>query len=200
MRLRFTTSLLALAAIMELTAAVAMAATITGDDNPNNDTITGGDGRNRIGGGAGNDLISGGSGDDVSHGGDGNDRIYANVGVDESFGDAGNDDLWALARADVTPGPGGEVDQVGDTLHGGAGDDTFHTRDGEVDKIDCGDGNDVALLDTVDVIIDATAANPNGSCEKVVRKAHRVGGQNKVDKTEDNADNEATRGDRLTPS
>jgi hypothetical protein len=40
-----------------------------------------------------------------------------------------------------------------------------------VDRITCGDGYDVAQLDTVDVITDATAQNPNGSCEKVVRKA-----------------------------
>jgi hypothetical protein len=31
----------------------------------------------------------------------------------------------------------------------------------------------VAQLDTVDVITDATAENPNGSCEKVVRRAPR---------------------------
>ena len=31
-------------------------------------------------------------------------------------------------------------------------------------------GKDTALLDNVDVITDATAENPNGSCEKVVRK------------------------------
>ena len=73
--------------------------------------------------------------------------------------------------ATCTPGPGGAVDQVGDTLDGGNGNDTFHTRDGEVDRITCGPGNDTALLDQVDVITDATAANPNGSCERVVRKA-----------------------------
>jgi hypothetical protein len=71
----------------------------------------------------------------------------------------------------VKPGPNGEVDGAGDALDGGPGNDTFRTRDGEVDKITCGEGNDLALLDTVDAITDATAANPNGSCEKVVRKA-----------------------------
>ena len=70
-------------------------------------------------------------------------------------------------------GPG--VDQVGDTLDGGNGDDTFRTRDGEVDRITCGPGNDRALLDHVDVIVDATAATPNGSCERVQRKAPRRG-------------------------
>jgi hypothetical protein len=71
----------------------------------------------------------------------------------------------------VTPGPNGEVDPVGDTLHGGAGRDRFHTRDGEIDRVDCGDGNDLALLDEVDVIVDATTENPNGSCERVRRAA-----------------------------
>jgi hypothetical protein len=76
-------------------------------------------------------------------------------------------------RADVTPGPNGEVDQNGDTLDGGFGNDVFRTRDGEVDHITCGDGFDRALLDTVDVIDDATAEHPNGSCERVVRREPR---------------------------
>ena len=116
--------------------------------------------------------MSGGPGDDVQHGGAGNDRIFANLGQDTTYGEDGNDDLWALARGDVAPGPG--VDQVGDTLDGGPGNDRFHTRDGEVDRITCGDGVDIALLDQVDVITDATAANPKGSCERVVRRAPRA--------------------------
>jgi Ca2+-binding RTX toxin-like protein len=115
--------------------------------------------------------MAGGTGDDVQDGGPGNDTIYANLGNDTSTGGEGNDHLWALARGDVHPGPNGEVDTAGDALDGGPGNDTFRTRDGEVDKITCGDGNDLALLDTVDTITDATPANPNGSCEKVIRKA-----------------------------
>jgi Ca2+-binding RTX toxin-like protein len=94
--------------------------------------------------------------------------IYANRGTDTSAGGDGNDVLWAMARADVAPGG---VDQVGDTLDGGNGDDEFRTRDGEVDRITCGPGQDRARLDGVDVITDATAENPNGSCEQVQRKA-----------------------------
>ena len=103
--------------------------------------------------------------------------IYANVGQDTSFGGDGNDVLWALARSDVAPGPG--VDQVGDTLDGGNGDDVFRTRDGEVDRITCGAGNDRALLDNVDVITDASAEAPNGSCEMVIRKAARGAGDSR---------------------
>ncbi|HWH93845.1 MAG TPA: calcium-binding protein [Baekduia sp.] len=144
-----------------------------------NDKLNGGDSRDRIYGGAGNDtsagengddLMAGGTGDDTQSGGPGNDRIFANLGVDTTDGGDGDDDLWALARGDVQPPAGGGVDQTGDTLIGGNGNDRFHTRDGEVDRITCGDGNDVALLDNVDVITDATPEAPNGSCEKVVRK------------------------------
>ena len=149
-----------------------------------NDTINGGDSRDRVYGGSGNDtsngengndLMAGGTGDDTQHGGNGNDRIFANLGVrTPPTASDGNDDLWALARGDV-PGPG--VDQVGDTLDGGNGNDRFHTRDGEVDHMTCGDGNDTALLDNVDVITDATAENPKGSCETVVRHAPRLQGR-----------------------
>ena len=113
--------------------------------------------------GSGPIVLRGGPGDDaVGPGGSGDVPALLDGGD-------GNDTLWALARGDVAPGPG--VDQVGDRLDGGAGNDTFRTRDGEVDRITCGDGEDRALLDQVDVITDATAANPNGSCERVVRKA-----------------------------
>ena len=62
-----------------------------------------------------------------------------------------------------------------DTLHGEGGNDTFRTRDGEPDLIDCGTGpKDKALLDLVDVIVDATAANPKGSCETVTRAAPKA--------------------------
>jgi Ca2+-binding RTX toxin-like protein len=145
-----------------------------------NDALKGGDSRDRMYGGPGNDTsegengndrMAGGTGDDVQNGGEGNDTIYANLGNDTSYGGNGNDRLWALARGDVHPGPNGEVDQAGDALDGGPGNDVFRTRDGEVDRITCGDGFDLALLDTVDVITDATPDNLNGSCERVIRRA-----------------------------
>ncbi len=148
--------------------------------NAGNDTINGGDSADRIFGGSGNDTnngengndkMAGGTGDDTQSGGPGNDLIFANLGADTTSGGDGNDRLWALARGDVHPGPNGEVDQTGDSLDGGAGDDSFRTRDGEVDRITCGDGNDTAFLDTADVITDLTADNANGSCERVIRRA-----------------------------
>jgi hypothetical protein len=48
-------------------------------------------------------------------------------------------------------------------------------RDGEADRVDCGAGRDTAQLDLVDVIVDATADNPNGGCETVTRATQRAG-------------------------
>ncbi len=61
----------------------------------------------------------------------------------------------------------GPDDTTGDTLHGGDGDDTFRTRDGEQDTVDCGPGNDTAILDFKDVMTDPAA------CETVKRAAPR---------------------------
>jgi Ca2+-binding RTX toxin-like protein len=164
-------SIIGLAAALALVpAATAVAATIDGGPGGDSrDRIHGGPGNDTSDGENGNDLMSGGTGDDVQNGGPGNDTIFANLGQDTSYGGDGNDHLWALARGDVQ----GVGDPVGDALDGGPGDDVFRTRDGEVDRITCGDGNDLAILDHVDVITDATAANPNGSCERVVRRAPR---------------------------
>ena len=94
--------------------------------------------------------------------------LFANRGVDVHNGGNGDDRLWALARRDkLAP------DGTGDTLNGGPGNDTFRTRDGQPDKIDCGPGIDVVFADFKDIIVDATAANANGSCERVVRKPPR---------------------------
>jgi hypothetical protein len=58
-------------------------------------------------------------------------------------------------------------------LNGGPGNDTFRTRDGQPDKVDCGPGFDVVFADFKDIIVDATVASPKGSCERVVRKPAR---------------------------
>jgi Ca2+-binding RTX toxin-like protein len=140
---------------------------VSGGDG--NDRLAGGRGNDTVGGDAGDDRVFGGSGDDSLAGDAGDDTIFANLGVDTELGGDGNDQLWALARRDRH----GRFDTQGDTLHGGKGNDTFRTRDGEADRIDCGPGDDTALLDFKDVILDAMAANPNGSCEHVIRRRAR---------------------------
>jgi Ca2+-binding RTX toxin-like protein len=170
------TSTIAAVSVLAIAPGAAVAATIIG--RPGNERLKGTRFADTIDGNGGNDRIRGLAGDDTLMGGPGNDRIFANRGQDTIYGGPGNDDLWALARGDVHPGSDGAVDQHGDTLDGGPGDDRFHTRDGEVDRITCGEGSDSALLDTVDVITDATPANPNGSCEQVVRMEPRNGNRN----------------------
>jgi Ca2+-binding RTX toxin-like protein len=125
------------------------------------DVVIAGRGNDTVHGGDGPDLIFGRPGDDTIYGENGNDRIFVGLGVDTEYGGPGNDDLWALARGDVT----GQPNEPADTLDGGPGNDVFHTRDGEPDHIDCGDGFDVVKADFKDVV----AAN----CEVV--KRHKPG-------------------------
>jgi Ca2+-binding RTX toxin-like protein len=138
------------------------------DGGIHGDLLWGGDGADTTAGGDGNDRIAGGRGNDTSNGGNGNDLIFANLGVDTTDGGAGNDYLWAMARGDVNKDV--ELDTTGDNLTGGEGDDRFRVRDGEVDQISCGPGNDTAWVDTVDQI-DGLPAGQNGSCETVHRTA-----------------------------
>jgi Ca2+-binding RTX toxin-like protein len=128
-------------------------------------------------GNTGRDTLSGGRGDDTLFGDSGNDKLFGNQGVDVLYGGDGADDLWALAGADV-PLPGV------DTLTGGAGNDSFHTRDGEPDIVVCGPGRDNAQLDFVDVIADARPGSPKGSCETVQRAKPKAGQDNAENKTE----------------
>ena len=65
----------------------------------------------------------------------------------------------------------GSRDQEGDTLDGGNGNDRFNVRDGEADRVTCGEGRDKVRADQYDVIVDATAEGANGSCEVVKRSS-----------------------------
>ncbi len=57
------------------------------------------------------------------------------------------------------------------------------------DKVVCGSGDDTAKLDATDVIADATADDPNGSCEDV----QRTGAQSESD-GDSNSRSESTDG------
>ena len=143
--------------------------------------------------------MSGGPGDDTQNGGDGNDLIFANVGVDTTFRRRGQRHPLGAGQGSTSPSIG---DPVGDSLDGGNGDDTFRTRDGEVDKITCGPGNDKAILDNYDVITDAGPGNPNGSCERVERRDIRAKGHGKWWKdagNEDQSQYENNRDEKVKP-
>jgi hypothetical protein len=76
------------------------------------------------------DAIFGLGGNDTLRGGQGADRIFGGPGNDVITGGAGADRLW-----------------------GGPGSDTIDALDGERDYIDCGPGQDRAIVDTFDKVI-----------------------------------------------
>jgi Ca2+-binding RTX toxin-like protein len=84
------------------------------------------------------DYIAGGGFDDVILGMGGNDTLLGGAGDDRLDGGAGNDVITGGAGAD--------------TIFGGAGSDTIYAADGERDVIDCGTGQDRAVVDAVDVV------------------------------------------------
>ncbi len=110
-----------------------------------NDTITTGQGRDRVDGGAGNDIIQtrggrddvfGGAGNDTIDAGDGNDVVYGGDGNDTLRGGRGNDYLDGGRGNDVLEGGQGN-----DILSGGLGDDTLRGQQGR-DTIYAGAGAD----------------------------------------------------------
>jgi Ca2+-binding RTX toxin-like protein len=98
------------------------------------DILLAGKGNDLVRGGYGGDVIWGNSGDDQLHGGPGNDVVRGRGGNDEIYGGEGADQLYAGFGAD--------------DVHGGRGPDTLYAvaRDQQLDKLDCGPGNDVAVV------------------------------------------------------
>jgi hypothetical protein len=93
----------------------------------------------RIVGTAKGEYLAGGGHDDVIFGLGGNDTLLGGAGDDRIYGGPGNDV--------ITGGSGA------DHLYGGPGSDTILAADGERDYIDCGPGNDRAVVDAVDKTI-----------------------------------------------
>ncbi len=115
------------------------------------DRITGGAGNNLlqgdedndiVNGGAGDDTIYGGTGDDILNGGDGIDTIYGDNGNDTANGGNGIDFLYGLSGNDVLTG--GKDDDV---LNGGDGNDRLDGGAG-FDYMTGGDGDDTYYVDS----------------------------------------------------
>jgi Ca2+-binding RTX toxin-like protein len=117
------------------------------------------------------DRIYGRGGDDLIRGKKGRDRLFGNRGNDTLEGGKGRDRLRAGKGDDVLSGGPGK-----DRMRGGPGPDDFNMRDGvqqgspgndvidarngELDEIDCGAGQDTVFVDRAeDGVYD---------CEKVV--------------------------------
>jgi Ca2+-binding RTX toxin-like protein len=118
------------------------------DGRGGDDVITAGD--------AHGDVVTGGAGSDTLTAGFGNDTITAGPGKDIVNGD----------RA-------GRCNEMHCDLPGGAlGDDTIDVRDGEVDTVTCGIGNDKVVADAADSIA--------ADCEQVDKGSGPASGALKV--------------------
>ena len=95
-------------------------------------------------------------GRDLLRGGPESDWLIGLRGRDRLRGRGGNDCLEGRGGGDrLKGGPGSDL------LRGGRGPDRIHARDGEVDTVHCGRGNDLAVLDDFDRVLDR--------CERVRR-------------------------------
>jgi Ca2+-binding RTX toxin-like protein len=113
-------------------------------------------------GNSGPSTLIGRGGDDVLVGHDQSDSVDGGAGNDQVEGGLGNDT--------VTGGPGQ------DTIYGDAtasrctlysckipyGNDTINARDGEVDNVDCGIGEDKAIVDANDVVTNCETVDGSG--------------------------------------
>jgi RTX calcium-binding nonapeptide repeat (4 copies) len=106
------------------------------------DVLLAGAGRQTLDGGAGDDRIEGGFGDDVLTGGPGRDVIAADF--------TGSQCGW-LQSCTIPHG-----------------NDTVNARDGEADSIDCGVGEDTAVVDAVDTVSNCEKVDSNGPGSDVV--------------------------------
>jgi Ca2+-binding RTX toxin-like protein len=107
-------------------------------------TITGGSGRDKLTGHDHVEAIDGGAGDDRIEGGFDNDTITGGPGKDTIFGDSTADTCNFLSCK--VP----------------FGNDVIHARDGEVDTIDCGPGEDRAEVDAIDVVANCEEIGKQG--------------------------------------
>lgn len=121
-----------------------------GDDtihgSAENDTLSGGAGRNRLFGGDGNDRLNGSSGRDFLFGEAGEDRLYGNGGNDDLDGGGNVDRLFGGIGDDLLIGGSGN-----DKLYGEAGNDTLFGGRG-IDILDGGSNTDSAEVTSEDLI------------------------------------------------
>ena len=117
-----------------LAATAAFAATRTGNQNAN--------------------TLNGTSGDDVIYGLGGNDDINGLGGDDNLYGGEGRDDIEGGGGEDYIVGGKGR-----DTVFASRGDDFVDTADEQFDFVNCGGGDDTAVVDEDD--------NVSSNCEDV---------------------------------
>lgn len=116
-------------------------------------------GASKAAGRGGNDVLIAGTSDQTLDGGAGDDRLEGGFGDDTLVGGPGRD----VIDGDMTASQCGVL-QSCTIPHG---DDLIDARDGDADKVDCGVGNDRAMVD---------AQDPVSNCETVEQGAGGGGG------------------------
>ena len=102
-------------------------------------------GRDALVGTAAGDRLRGLRGADRATGLGGDDCVLGNKGRDRLRGDSGDDQLGGgNGRDRLVGGPGA------DSIKGGAGPDNIDSRDGDVDRVECGSGVDRVRADRAD--------------------------------------------------
>jgi Ca2+-binding RTX toxin-like protein len=115
--------------------------------NPGNDgpsTLIGRGGNDQLVAHDFNDTVDGGAGDDQVEGGLGNDTVTGGPGQDTIYGDA-TASSCTLYSCKIP-----------------FGNDVINARDGEVDNIDCGIGQDKAIVDTIDIVTNCETVDGSG--------------------------------------
>ncbi len=140
-------------------------ATVIGDDGAqrvevfapadrSGSTVQGRGGADDLRAGSGSETLDGGAGPDRIEGGFGDDTLTGGSGRDELHGDATSAQCGGNGQSCTYP----------------FGNDTINARDGEVDTIDCGVGQDRVVADAADVVA--------ADCETVERPGGQTpGGQ-----------------------
>src|SRR3954468_15193898 len=106
--------------------------------NGGNDKLTAGDYQDNLDGGPGNDVLNAGFGNDVVTGGPGQDTLFADA-TSASCG-------WYSYTCKIP-----------------FGNDVVNARDGEADTIDCGVGQDRAVVDAIDVVANCETVDAAGA-------------------------------------
>ena len=106
--------------------------------NGGNDKLIAGDYQDTLDGGPGNDVLNGGFGNDTITGGPGQDTISG----DATERPAAGTPTRARSRSATT---------------------SINARDGEADTIDCGVGNDRAVVDAIDVVANCETVDAAGA-------------------------------------
>lgn len=136
-----------------------------GQSRSERDLLLGRDGDGLLDGGVGDDHLEGENGDDRLLGRGGDDDLYGRKGNDLLSGGAGDDRLEGGRGSDLLRGGDGRDVLNGglgaDVLTGGEGNDRSTARGGGRDRVDCGPGRDVAIVDRADLV---------RRCERVERR------------------------------